>query len=115
MNNELPERYFYKRNNFTKIGKILTELFPKKTRGDTTINKIKNAWKSIVGDEIFQSTEIIGLKKRVLYINVESTALIHHLTSFERYAIITRINETVGKECIEDIRFKAGNIEHGKR
>ncbi|MCF6147831.1 MAG: DUF721 domain-containing protein [Candidatus Kuenenia sp.] len=113
MKEELPERYFNNKNKPKQIGDLLKELFPPKTlsRTNTLYNNVRNAWRNIVGEEIFQITRIDGLKNRILYINVESSAMIHHLTNFERHAIIIRINDLLGKNFIDDIRFKVGNIK----
>ncbi|WP_347273839.1 DUF721 domain-containing protein [Candidatus Kuenenia sp.] len=113
MKDELRDRYFINKNKPKQIGDLLKELFPPKTlsRTNSLHNNISNAWRNIVGDEIYQITRIDGLKNRILYINVESSALIHHLTNFERHAIIQKINELMGKKSIDDIRFKVGNIK----
>lgn len=113
MKDELPERYFNNKNKPKHIGDLLKELFPRKTlsRSHSLYNNVRNAWRDIVGDEIFLITRVDGLKNRILYINVESTAMIHHLTNFERRAIIQKINDLLGKNSIDDIRFKVGNIK----
>ncbi|MBM4055830.1 MAG: DUF721 domain-containing protein [Planctomycetes bacterium] len=113
MKDELPERYFNNKNKPKHIGDLLKELFPRKTlsRSHSLYNNVRNAWRDIVGDEIFLITKVDGLKNRILYINVESTAMIHHLTNFERRAIIQKINDLLGKNSIDDIRFKVGNIK----
>lgn len=110
MKEELPERYFSNRNKIAKIGQLLKDVLPRRNNADKTYGQVKNAWQHIVGDEVCKCTEITGLKNGVLYVSVESTVLIHHLTNFERHAIIARINEIMGTKCIEDIRFKAGKL-----
>lgn len=112
---EIPERYFYNRSKIASIGQVLKEVFPKRSGVDKTYHRVKEAWQNIVGEEICQCTEITGLKRGVLYVSVESTPLIHHLTNFEKGAIIFRINELMSTRCIEDIRFKAGMINDDRR
>jgi len=111
MKEELPDRYFYNKKQPKHIGLILKELYPRNRFTKNIDNAIRNAWRDIVGDEIFQFTKINGVKKRVLYVQVESTALIHHLTNFERHAIIDSLNDYIGKNYIDDIRFKVGTIK----
>ena len=111
---ELPERYFYSKNRITKVGKILKEIFPKGKTVDRTYQKVKDTWKDIVGEETYKLTEITGLRNRILYISVESTAMIHHLTNFEKCAIISKINDMVGSRYIDDIRFKVGSLRNGR-
>ncbi|MDR4506675.1 MAG: DUF721 domain-containing protein [Candidatus Brocadiaceae bacterium] len=109
MKEELPERYFYQKNTSIRIGHILKDLYPGKNATKHAYQKLKNAWRTIVGDEIFQCTEITGIKNRVLYVTVESTTMIHYLTNFEKSAIIVRFNEIVDTVRIDDIRFTVGN------
>ncbi|MFN3533508.1 MAG: DUF721 domain-containing protein [Candidatus Brocadia sp.] len=111
---ELPERYFYNRNKIVRIGQILKDVVPRRVVIDRTYNKVRGAWQRIVGEDVCKSAVITGLKNRVLYVNVESAALIHHLTNFEKHAIIARINEIIGTKCIEDIRFKIGMVDEGR-
>ena len=112
---ELPDRFFFDRNKTIKISQILKDAFPRKRIADKIHQKVKSAWREVVGNEICQSTEVIELKNGILYVHVESPALIHHLTNFEKYAIIIGLNNLIGSKCIEDIRFKAGNINNGGR
>lgn len=113
---EMPERYFYNRNKVLSIGQVLKDVFPKRFGPDKTYHKVKEVWQNIVGEEICQCTEITGLKRGVLYVSVESAVLIHHLTNFEKDAIISRINDLMGTRYIEDIRFKTGMVnDDGRR
>ncbi len=112
---EVPERYFYNRNRAVRIGQILKDVVPRRDFADRTYNKVKEAWRHVMGDDVSKYAVVKDLKNRILYVNVESAALIHHLTNFERHAIIARINEIVGSGCIEDIRFKAGTTDESGR
>ncbi|GAB61574.1 MAG: DUF721 domain-containing protein [Candidatus Jettenia sp.] len=107
MKEELPERYFFGKNKVMRIGQILKDAFPKKYN-DRTYQSIKNAWGNIVGNEVCQITKITGFKNGVLYVIVESSVMIHHLTNFEKNAIIDRINTILKTRYIEDIHFKVG-------
>ncbi|OOP57472.1 MAG: hypothetical protein AYP45_03260 [Candidatus Brocadia carolinensis] len=111
----LPERYFFNRSNAVKVGQVLKGLFPKRSREDGICKEVRNAWKEIVGEEVYQSTEITDLKKGILYVNVESPVLIHHLTNFEKDAIIHGINELTQANYLNDIRFKVGILNDGRR
>ncbi len=115
MKEELPERYFYSKNTAIKIDKILKEILPKKGQLDKNHRRIESAWRDIIGEDIYRNTEIAQLKGRTLYINVESSVMAHHLTNFEKLAIINKINETIGERCVEDIRFKVGRIKDDRR
>ena len=108
MKEELPERYFHSKNKVVRLGQLLKEAFPKKSLIDKNRQKVMSVWSEIVGNEIYKSTRITGIKNGIMYVHVESSAMIHHLTNFKKYAIIQKINNVMGMKYIEDIRFKAG-------
>lgn len=108
---ELPERYFYNRKKTFRIGQILEDVFPKRRPVEKALRNIENAWQTIVGEEIFRSTEVQYIKNRTLYVKAESSVIVHHLTNFERLAIINQINDMLGNKCIDDIRFKVGRLK----
>lgn len=110
MKEELPERYFYTRRKVVKISQVLKEIFPKRKPVDRIFFKIQEMWPSIIGEDIYAVTKVTNLKNRILYVTVESPAIIHHLTNFEQPAIINRINNILGNYRIEEIRFKIGCI-----
>ena len=105
---ELPERYFTNKKKVLRLGQLLKEAFPKKILFDKNCQKVMSVWSEIVGNEIYKSARITGIKNGIMYVHVESSAMIHHLTNFEKYAIIHKINNVMGMKYIEDIRFKVG-------
>jgi hypothetical protein len=111
---ELPERYFFNKNKTVRIGQVLKDVLPKRNAASKIYCQVRDAWQYILGDEVCKCTEITNLKGGVLYVSVESPVLIHHLTNFEKHAIIARINEIIGMKCIEDIRFRAGMLNGSK-
>ena len=107
MKEELPERYFHSKNKVVRLGQLLKELFPKKSLIDKNCQKVMRVWGEVVGDEIYKSTKITGIKNGVMYVKVESSAMIHYLTNFEKHTIIHKINNVMGMKYMEDIRFMA--------
>jgi len=108
MKEELPERYFTHKKKAVRLGLLLKEAFPKKELFDKNCQKTMSAWSEIVGNEVCKTTKITGIKNGIMYVGVESSAMIHHLTNFEKYAIIHKINTLLGFKYIEDIRFTVG-------
>ena len=108
MKEELPERYFTNKKKVVRLGQLLKEAFPKKSLIDKNRQKVMRVWSEIVGNEIYKNARITGIKNGIMYVNVESSAMIHHLTNFEKYAIIHKINTLLGFKYIEDVRFKVG-------
>lgn len=116
MKYEMPDRYFFNKNRMIKLGQALKGVLPKgRGKGSIRNNVVRDAWRQVVGEEVCDNTEITELKNGVLYVNVESSALIHHLTNFEKSAIITKINTIMGAKSIGDIRFKVGTIKKNER
>ena len=111
MKEELPERYFHNKNKVVRLGQLLKETFPKKRIIDKNCQKVMSIWSGVVSGEVYKSTRIAGIKNGIMTVNVESSAMIHYLTNFEKYAIIQEINTIIGTKYIEDIRFKVGITE----
>ena len=109
MREELPDRYFYSRGKVVPLGQLLADVLAKRNSVDKNYQKVKNVWQQVVSSEAYRNTEIVGMRNGILYVSVESTAMFHHLANFERDAIVTKINKTVGVGCIRDIRFRAGS------
>jgi hypothetical protein len=57
----------------------------------------------------------MGLREGILYVQAESAAVIHYLTSFGKSDTIKKINVLMEKEYITDIRFKTGMVDERKR
>lgn len=112
---ELPERYFYNRNKIYSIGQILKDVIPKRGHVEKAYRNIENSWRIIVGEEVFSKTEILYIKNRTLYVKAESSTIAHHLTNFERLAIISQINDIMGNKYIDDVRFKVGRLKDDGR
>ena len=111
---ELPDRYFFNKNRTVKLAQLLKGIIPR-GKGSKRNTVVRDAWRQTVGEEICNNTEITEFKNSVLYVNVESSALIHHLTNFEKIAIIDKLNTIMGAKSIGDIRFKVGTVNKNER
>lgn len=114
MKQEIPDRYFFSKNRTIKLSQALKGIIPR-GKGNKGNKAVRNAWREAVGEEIDSNTDITELKNSVLYVNVESSALIHHLTNFEKIAIINKLNAIMGIKSIGDIRFKMGTVNKNER
>ena len=111
---ELPDRYFFNKNRTVKLAQLLKGIIPR-GKGSKKNNVVRDAWLQTVGEEVYSNTEITELKNNVLYVNVESSTLIHHLTNFEKIAINGKLNTIMGAKSIGDIRFKVGTVNKNER
>ncbi|MDE2215800.1 MAG: DUF721 domain-containing protein [Planctomycetota bacterium] len=115
MREGLPDRYFYNKSEAIRVRNLLKDLLTKRHSTDKNYQKVKNVWQYVANGDVYQGTEVTGLRNGTLYVNVESTTMLHHLTNFEKLTMITRINELVGAGCIRNIRFWTGNTRDDKR
>ncbi|HHT9104535.1 MAG TPA: DciA family protein [Candidatus Wujingus californicus] len=104
---ELPDRYFINRRKVKKVGDILKGLYG----GGKAKQKGKNArlgriWKNAVSKEIYEYTEIIGIKGRVLYVGIKSPTLLHYMRSVVEQGLIKMFNDNAGGNIVDRISFK---------
>lgn len=64
-------------------------------------------WNRIVGESVSQNAQPSAFKGRLLLVEVNSSVWMHQL-QFLKEDIIRKINETMGEEVVEDIKFKIG-------
>jgi predicted nucleic acid-binding Zn ribbon protein len=67
-------------------------------------NKAINIWNEIVGEKVANNTEPDRVEHGVIIVKVSSPAWRHEL-HFQKKEIIQKINNTIGKNVIRDIRF----------
>ena len=63
------------------------------------------SWEPIVGSMIARHTEHLAVKNRILYVNLDSSALRSELM-MARSKIVKALNKEVGKNIITDIVFR---------
>jgi len=99
-----------KKSEFVHIGSILEKVLKMYRReSDTGLTEIWNLWNSIVDSNIADNARPAAIKGRLLLVHVASSAWIHQL-QFLKDDIVTRMNMALGKEVIEDIKFRIGPL-----
>jgi predicted nucleic acid-binding Zn ribbon protein len=76
---------------------------------DLEAYRLWQQWKDIVGPEIAENTRPEAIKGKLLLVNVSGAPWIQEL-QFLKPELIEKLNETLGKEVVGDIRFKIGPI-----
>jgi len=61
-----------------------------------------NAWPEVVGNAIAHRTSRMEIKKRVLYVYMNSSVARSEIMAI-RHSIVKALNEKAGKKIIEDI------------
>jgi hypothetical protein len=97
-------------NQFFHIGQILKQSL-KSCRKDSaeSLSNIHNLWSAVVGPDVSENTRPAAIKKQLLLVYVTSPVWIHHL-HFSKQAIISRLNDSLGKAEISDIKFRIGPV-----
>ncbi len=67
-------------------------------------NKALNIWNEIVGDTVARNTQPERVEHGVIIVKVSSPTWRQEL-HFQKKEIIQKINNTIGKNVIKDIRF----------
>ncbi len=68
-------------------------------------------WPSAVGAEIARMTRPRSQQGSTLFIEVRDSATAHHLT-MQRHHFLKRLQELMGDESIQELRFSVGTIKH---
>ncbi len=86
--------------------KIAIDLMLRKFGIDNAVaqNKALNIWNEIVGDKVARNTEPDRVEHGVIIVKVSSPTWRQELY-FQKNEIIEKINNTIGKRVIRDIRF----------
>jgi hypothetical protein len=110
---ELPDRYFINYRKTKKVGDILTGMYGAgKVQQGGKNAKIDRIWKNVVSKEIYECTEIVGIKGRVLYVGTKSPTLLHYMRIVIGQGLIGLFNDNAGGNIIDRISLKM--IEEGK-
>jgi len=75
---------------------------------DEQLPQVFEIWNQIVGESVSKNAQPSAFKGRLLLVEVNSSVWMHQL-QFLKEDIIRKINETMGEEVVEDIKFKIGN------
>lgn len=104
---ELPDRYFINSRKAKKVGDILKSLYGSGKAHQKEKNvRLDRIWKNAVSNEIYECTEIIGTKGRVLYVGVKSPTLLHYMRSVVEQGLIKMFNDNAGGNIVDRISFK---------
>jgi predicted nucleic acid-binding Zn ribbon protein len=77
--------------------------------GDAELIRLWDLWKEAVGEAIYENTRPAAFKGRLLIVHVSSSAWFQQL-QFLKKDMIRKINKTLGKDLISDIKFKIGPL-----
>lgn len=93
------------RNKAQSIGDLLAQ-YIRGTEAEKTLQerKIMASWNQLMGPTVARFTGDLDIKNGTLFVHIHSAALRQQLFE-QRYAIIKKLNETVGAKVLTDIRI----------
>jgi len=93
------------------LGTVLQQAL-KASRIDVDLDayRLWQQWNDVVGPAIAENTRPEAIKGKLLLVNVSSAPWMHQL-QFLKPELIEKLNETLGKELVGDIRFKIGPVD----
>ena len=80
---------------------------------DLDAYRLWQQWDEVVGTAIAQNTRPEAIKGKLLLVKVSSAPWMQQL-QFLKPELIEKLNQTLGKELVEDIRFQIGQV-NGER
>jgi predicted nucleic acid-binding Zn ribbon protein len=97
--------------DFEHVGSIINSLLKQcRPESDRELVKVWNLWDSAVGNSIAENTMPAAFKDRLLVVHVASSTWMQHLQFFKA-DIIKKINDVLGGDIVEDIKFKIGPLK----
>jgi predicted nucleic acid-binding Zn ribbon protein len=92
------------------IGDIINHVLKTCRRDcDGDLSQVWSLWDAAVGDVIAKNARPEAFKGKLLLVNVNSSAWMHQL-QFLKKDMIEKINTALGKELVQDIKFKIGPV-----
>ena len=96
--------------NVVHIGSVIDGLLKTyRQESDAELAQIWDLWDKLVGDAIAENARPSAFKGKLLLVQVTNSSWLHQL-HFLKKDIIQKINDTYGKELVEEIKFKIGSI-----
>ncbi|MBI5778513.1 MAG: DUF721 domain-containing protein [Planctomycetes bacterium] len=84
------------------VKQVRRELLKENTRKALAVG---DNWDKIVDARIARRTRVIGFRQKVLYVKVESPALLNELCNFKKEAILAKLQAKYPDHKIRDVKF----------
>jgi len=98
------------KGKFEHIGGILADVLKTyRPETDGELVQVWQVWDDIVGDVIAQNARPAAFKGKILLVHVSSSTWVHQL-QFLKKEMISKLNHTLGKALIDDLKFKIGPL-----
>jgi predicted nucleic acid-binding Zn ribbon protein len=91
------------------LGEIIARLITARGWGRRQARlHLERAWAAAVGSEHDENTRVLGLRRGVLEVEVNSPILLQELASFHKRKLLAKLRQSLPNHTLNDVRFKAG-------
>jgi len=91
-----------------KLGDVLSDTVMSVKRTGKRNKNLREKWKKAAGAVISEHTEVGMVKRGVLYVEVDSAAWLHQISSFKKDELLASLQSEFKKGYISDIKFRVG-------
>jgi predicted nucleic acid-binding Zn ribbon protein len=94
------------------VGEILSRLFTARGWGRRQERlRLEEAWADAVGPEGIGHTRVGALRRGVLEVTVDGSALLQELASFHKRRLLQELRQRLPGTPLTDLRFRAGVVK----
>lgn len=99
------------KREFVHIGEIIDKAIKNyRIESDEELSHVWSLWNGLVGEAIAKNAQPAAFKGKLLLVHVTSSTWMHQL-QFMKEEIKAKVNNALGKNLIEEIKFKIGSVE----
>lgn len=69
---------------------------------------LERAWAAAIGPDQESHTRVLGLRRGVLEVEVNTPVLLQELASYHKRKLLAKLREQLPNHTVTDLRFKAG-------
>ena len=92
------------------IREILSRLFTARGWGRRQARlHLERAWEASAGDEFVPHTRVLGLRRGILEVEVDSSVMLQKLAHYEKRRLLQALQAKLPGEKLKDLRFRAGS------
>ena len=94
------------------IKEILARLFTARGWGRRQARlHLEKAWSAAIGPEHESHTRVLGLRRGIFEVEVDSAVLVQELMHYHKRRLLQSLREKLPGQPIKELRFKVGTIE----
>ena len=91
------------------LGEILARLITARGWGRRQARLyLERAWAAAVGAEHEEDTRVLGIRRGVFEVEVNSPVLLQELASYHKRKLLAKLRQGLPNHTLTDVRFKAG-------